>query len=175
MSVLSRLSFDIPFTAQHHTSQEVVMMGYLSKQGKNPMNRWQQRFFVLSHDRLDYWLDEKAYLECRERKGTIDLAGCSLATAEQHTIRPNTFGIFHISRRDVFFEAPNQKLLMDWIEQMEKVLKVQEKGISIRDFDILDTVGEGGYGKVVQVSCNKCSCRVRTSSPCLWQCRIICR
>ena len=149
------------------------MMGYLSKQGKNPMNRWQQRFFVLSHDRLDYWLDEKAYLECRERKGTIDLAGCTLATAEQHTIRPNTFGIFHIQRRDVFFEAPDQKLLMDWIEQMEKVLKVQEKGISIRDFDILDTVGEGGYGKVVQVGCNSRSCSQHNTSPCILQCGII--
>ena len=43
---------------------------------------------------------------------------------------------------------------MEWIEQIERVLKVKEKGISIRDFDILDTVGEGGYGKVVQVRCN---------------------
>ena len=118
------------------------------------MNRWQQRFFTLFPQRLDYWPDERAYRDSRERKGTIDLTDCSLATAEQHTTRPNTFGIFHISRRNIFLEAPNQKSLMEWIEQIERVLKVKEKGISIRDFDILDTVGEGGYGKVVQVRCN---------------------
>ncbi len=115
------------------------------------MNRWQQRFFVLYSQRLDYWTDERAYLDGRERKGTIDLTECSLATAEQHTIRLNTFGIFHANRRDFFLEAANQKSLMEWIENIEEVLKVKEKGVSIGDFDIMETIGEGGYGKVVQV------------------------
>ena len=152
MSVRSRLSCDIPFTAQHHAARDsAVMVGYLSKQGKNLMNRWQQRYFVLYQQRLDYWSDEKSYLDCRERKGTVDLAECSLATAEQHTTRPNTFGIFHVTRRNIFLEAANQRSLMEWIEKIEKVLKVKEKGVTIRDFDIMETIGEGGYGKVVQV------------------------
>ncbi len=152
MSFALRASCDLPLTTrQLKNNDSAILQGYLSKQGKNLMNRWQQRFFALYPQRLDYWLDEKAFRDCRERKGTIDLTDCSLATAEQHTIRPNTFGIFHVSRRNIFLEAPNQMSLMEWIEQIEKILKVKEKGISIRDFDVLDTVGEGGYGKVVQV------------------------
>ena len=51
----------------------------------------------------------------RKPKGSVDLAECSLATAEQHTKRANTFGIFHHGRRDYFLEAPSHAVLLEWV------------------------------------------------------------
>ena len=118
--------------------------GYLGKLGKNGLvKRWQQRFFVLYKDRLDYWLDEKEFKERRKKKGCIELSNCSLATAEQHTKRFSSFGIFHITRGDYFLEAPTQCSLMAWLELIEGVLGVKDKGVSMADFDLTETIGKG--------------------------------
>ena len=128
-----------------------IHKGYLCKEGKALVRRWQQRFFVLYSDRIDYWLEERDFIEKKKIKGSIDLSGCSLATAEQHTRRLNTFGIFHTHRRDYFLEAPSHAALMLWVEHIENILGVKEKGVSIDDFELMTMVGQGSYGKVVQV------------------------
>jgi RAC serine/threonine-protein kinase len=128
-----------------------ICKGYLSKESKSLVRRWQQRYFVLYADRIDYWSDEREFVDGKKKKGSIDLSGCSLATAEQHTKRFNTFGIFHTRRRDYFLEAPNQSSLIMWVEHIENILGVKEKGVSIDDFELMTVVGQGSYGKVVQV------------------------
>ena len=131
-----------------------IHRGNLCKEGKALVRRWQQRFFVLYPDRIDYWMDERDFTEKKKRKGSIDLSGCSLATAEQHTKRMNTFGIFHTHRRDYFLEAPSHSAMMLWVEHIENILGVKEKGVSIDDFELMTVVGQGSYGKVVQVLCS---------------------
>ena len=127
------------------------MRGYLFKEGKALVRRWQQRYFVLFQDRIDYWGEERDFVEGRKKKGSIDLSGCSLATAEQHTKKLNAFGIFHTHRRDYFLEAPSQASMTLWVEHIESILGVKEKGVSIHDFELMTVVGQGSYGKVLQV------------------------
>jgi RAC serine/threonine-protein kinase len=132
-------------------SESPIHRGYLCKEGKALVRRWQQRYFVLYPDRIDYWVEEREFTEKKKKKGSIDLAGCSLATAEQHTKRLNTFGIFHTHRRDYFLEAPSHAAMMLWVEHIENILGVKEKGVSIEDFELMTVVGQGSYGKVIQV------------------------
>ena len=76
---------------------------------------------------------------------------CSLATAEQHTNRPFSFGIFHTKRRDYFFDVGNEQDMIEWVQCIEKVLGVGQSGVSIEDFELLTMVGKGSYGRVIQV------------------------
>jgi len=100
---------------------------------------------------LVYWADEKDFINKRRPKGVIELAECSLATAEQHTRRLNTIGIFHPQRREYFLEAPSRPVLLEWVKRIEGFLGVGEEGVAISDFECLSIVGKGAYGKVLQV------------------------
>jgi hypothetical protein len=60
----------------------------------------------------------------------VDLCECSLATAEQHTKRPNTLGIFHHVRRDYFLEAPSHAVLLEWVTHIEHCLGVDQDKVS---------------------------------------------
>ena len=81
----------------------------------------------------------------------VDLRDCSLATAEQHTKKPFSFGIFHMKRRDFFFDVGNEQDMVEWVHSIEKVLGVGQSGVSIDDFELLAMVGKGSYGRVIQV------------------------
>ena len=131
--------------------QVPVFKGVLSKMGKSQLfKRWHRRYFVLYPGFLLYWPEEKDFALKRKPKGSVDLAECSLATAEQHTKRANTFGIFHHGRRDYFLEAPSHAVLLEWVRHIEHMLGVDES-TGIEDFNLLNLVGKGAYGKVVQV------------------------
>jgi hypothetical protein len=76
---------------------------------------------------------------------------CSLATAEQHTNRPFSFGIFHTKRRDFFFDVGNEQDMIEWVQCIENALGVGQSGVGIEDFELLTMVGKGSYGRVIQV------------------------
>jgi hypothetical protein len=97
---------------------------------------------------------------------------CSLATAEQHTNKPFSFGIFHTKRRDYFFDVGNEQDMIEWVQCIEKVLGVGQSGVSIEDFELLNMVGKGSYGRVIQVRTmfwgrrgSFCSVRAASSLP----------
>lgn len=130
----------------------VLFKGYLNKQGKNRLvKKWQQRFFALYDGRLVYWADERDFVDKRKPKGVIDLHECSIATAEQHTKRINTIGIFHTHRRDYYVEAASKANLLEWVTRIEAMLGVGEEGVGLDDFDVLNLIGKGAYGQVFQV------------------------
>jgi len=128
-----------------------VFKGFLSKQGKSMLlKRWQRRYFVLYPGVLMYWSEERDFLQKKNAKGLVDLSECSLAMAEQHTKRPHTFGIFHHERRDYFLQAPSHDVLLEWVHHIEHMLGVDEDKVGMEDFELLNLVGKGAYGKVVQ-------------------------
>jgi hypothetical protein len=104
--------------------------------------------FSIVPGRQCYWVEEQEFKAGKKPKGQIDLAGCSLATGEQHTKRMNTFGLFHTHRRDYFLEARNRNELMHWVTNIEGILGVKEEGVGMNDFELTTVVGKGGYGKV---------------------------
>ena len=128
-----------------------VFQGFLSKQGKSQLiKRWQRRYFVLYPGFLMYWPEERDFLSKKKAKGLVDLAECSLAMAEQHTKRAHCFGIFHHERRDYFLQAPSHAVLLEWMRHIEHMLGVDEESVGMEDFELLNLVGKGAYGKVVQ-------------------------
>jgi len=128
-----------------------VFQGFLSKQGKSQLiKRWQRRYFVLYPGFLMYWPEERDFLSKKKAKGLVDLAECSLAMAEQHTKRAHCFGIFHHERRDYFLQAPSHAVLLEWVRHIEHMLGVDEESVGMEDFELLNLVGKGAYGKVVQ-------------------------
>ena len=42
--------------------------------------------------------------------------------------------------------------MIEWVQCIEKVLGVGQSGVSIEDFELLNMVGKGSYGRVIQVS-----------------------
>eukprot|EP00286_Rhodomonas_abbreviata_P026010 CAMPEP_0181291732 /NCGR_PEP_ID=MMETSP1101-20121128/2127_1 /TAXON_ID=46948 /ORGANISM="Rhodomonas abbreviata, Strain Caron Lab Isolate" /LENGTH=510 /DNA_ID=CAMNT_0023396149 /DNA_START=250 /DNA_END=1778 /DNA_ORIENTATION=+ len=114
-------------------------------------SRWQPRWVVLTDGFLFYWASERDFLERRAHKGAVDLRDCSLATAEQHTKKPFTFGIFHTKRRDYFFDALEEKEMVEWVQRIERVLGVGQNSVSLQDFELLTMVGKGAFGRVIQV------------------------
>eukprot|EP00960_Hanusia_phi_P003886 114537-Hanusia_phi.AAC.2 len=132
-----------------------------------------ERYFVLYEGKIMYWAEERDFIQqkkltlltasrqadrckyCRP-KGIIELAGCSLATAEQHTKRLNTIGskvvlkadqliamfsvptgIFHPHRREYFLEAPNRSSILNFStlwgkEHTEKFCRLAELSSAAR-------------------------------------------
>lgn len=155
-------------------SETPLHRGYLNKLSQNKfVKKWQQRFFVLYPGKMYYWAEEKDFLERKKAKGLIELTDCSLATAEQHTKRVNTIGIFHTERRDYFLEAPNKKVLSEWVTLIEGILGVYEEKVTLNDFEVLNLVGKGSYGMVVQVR-KKDSGKARKHSPAHALCNVRC-
>jgi len=135
-----------------YNGKVIYKMGLLGKESKSLLKRrWQTRWVALTDGFLFYWKDEAEFRMGKMHKGAVDLRDCSLATAEQHTNRPFTFGIFHTKRRDYFFDVGSEQEMVDWVQSIENVLGVGHNSVSLQDFELLTMVGKGSYGRVIQV------------------------
>ena len=141
---------------ESYNGMSIYKMGPLAKEGNVSSifkleGRWRMRWVALTDAALFYWKDETDFRSGKPHKGAVDLRDCSLATAEQHTKKPFSFGIFHMKRRDFFFDVGNEQDMVEWVHSIEKVLGVGQSGVSIDDFELLAMVGKGSYGRVIQV------------------------
>jgi len=135
-----------------YNGKAIYKMGMLFKEGKVIFNLiWRSRWVAVTDGFLFYWKDEAEFRSAKPHKGSVDLRDCSLATAEQHTNKPFSFGIFHTKRRDYFFDVGNESDMIEWVQCIEKILGVGQSDVGIDDFELLTMVGKGSYGRVIQV------------------------
>eukprot|EP00286_Rhodomonas_abbreviata_P022148 CAMPEP_0181317298 /NCGR_PEP_ID=MMETSP1101-20121128/16394_1 /TAXON_ID=46948 /ORGANISM="Rhodomonas abbreviata, Strain Caron Lab Isolate" /LENGTH=509 /DNA_ID=CAMNT_0023424683 /DNA_START=112 /DNA_END=1637 /DNA_ORIENTATION=- len=130
-----------------------IRKGFLVKQGKGILagTRWRKRYAALYPKVLAYWGDISDFSRGRAPKGVVPLDDCSLAMTDKKTGRNNTFGVFHTTRHDCFFQAENQDVLVGWLESLEAEMGVTKDCVSMADFDITSMLGKGASGRVVQV------------------------
>eukprot|EP00282_Hemiselmis_andersenii_P043019 CAMPEP_0172066180 /NCGR_PEP_ID=MMETSP1043-20130122/11025_1 /TAXON_ID=464988 /ORGANISM="Hemiselmis andersenii, Strain CCMP441" /LENGTH=490 /DNA_ID=CAMNT_0012726325 /DNA_START=273 /DNA_END=1742 /DNA_ORIENTATION=+ len=133
-----------------YEGKTIFKQGALHKEGKTLIKRWQPRWVVLTDGCLYYWASQADFQAGRQHKKEIKLSDCSICTAEEHTKKPFSFGIFHPQRRDYFFDALDDRQLLEWVHAIEKVLGVVSGSVTLSDFDCLTLVGKGAYGRVIQ-------------------------
>lgn len=127
--------------------------GWLMKQGKGMLagTRWRRRFFALYPQALAYWWDSADLHKGRAPKAVIALQGCSVAVTDATTKKRHTFGVFHTTRQDIFFQADTEEDMMGWLEVLEEEMGVTKDCVTLADFTTLALLGRGASGSVVQV------------------------
>jgi hypothetical protein len=114
--------------------------------------RYRLRFFALLPDpaRLVWYPNETCFRENQTPLHTVHLEGSSLGSAAKHTGNPNSFGIFHPSRNEIYLMCPDTEQYQWWMQALEGVL-INPQSLSLKDFEVLALVGRGSFGQVLQV------------------------
>jgi len=143
--------------------------GFLVKEGGN-IKTWKKRWTVLKANTLFY---------CKKQNGTelgiIDLANVTLVRVSTRKNKKFCFEVW-TPERTYFMCAPDEKEMNSWVEAITDAKKrldarknknaaagnaggntpgspnpSHEEKVSIKDFDLLNVVGKGSFGKVMQV------------------------
>lgn len=126
--------------------------GYLTKEGGS-FKSWKKRWFVLRDGALSYYKQKGDF----EPLGTISLSTAGRIQVNSTKKKPNTFEIPTPSRT-YYLTADTETERQTWMEILEhtrehitkKGSKSEEK-VSVADFELLNLVGKGSFGKVIQV------------------------
>jgi len=130
----------------------VLKTGTLNKLRKGLIKSWKKRYFVLTDQaRMDVYQSQESWLAGDKARQSVDLTDCSIGTAQHHTGKTNSFGIFHPKRSDTFLQAPSESELLEWIHIIETRCLGVEDTVKLHDFELLALVGSGAFGKVIQV------------------------
>lgn len=136
--------------------------GFLVKEGGN-IKTWKKRWCVLKANSLYY---------CKKQNGTelgiIHLMNVTLVRLSARKNKKHCFEIW-TPDRTYYMCAPNDVERDSWIEMLTTAKKAleakksltttgnnganqaQEEKITVKDFDLLNVVGKGSFGKVMQV------------------------
>jgi len=126
--------------------------GYLTKEGGG-FKSWKKRWFVLKDGELHYY---------KSKGETASLGAISLQTAGHIKIsdRKKKVNGFEIATpsRTYFLAAENEPERNSWLEALNTAKEdftkrggKQEEKVSVADFELLNLVGKGSFGKVIQV------------------------
>lgn len=126
--------------------------GYLTKEGGS-FKSWKKRWFVLRDGALSYYKQKGDF----EPLGTISLTTAGRIQVNSTKKKANTFEIPTPSRT-YYLTADTETERHTWMEILEhtrenitkKGSKSEEK-VSVADFELLNLVGKGSFGKVIQV------------------------
>jgi len=122
--------------------------GWLVKEGGS-IKTWKKRYFVLKNGEFAYFKDKKE----REAKGAIILAQASAIQLGERKKHPHCFEIV-TPGRVYAFSCETEDERKTWVEalSLEKTANAdKEKKVSVEDFDLLNLIGKGSFGKVMQV------------------------
>jgi len=132
-----------------------IKEGFLTKEGGS-FKSWKKRWFVLKDGGLSYYKDKK---DTDEALGVISLATAGRIQSIDRKKKVNGFEIPTPSRT-FYLSAESETEKQHWIEALEKAkeaasktekkLKEEEK-VGVTDFELLNLVGKGSFGKVIQV------------------------
>jgi len=125
--------------------------GWLVKEGGS-IKTWKKRYFVLKNAEFAYFKGKG-----EEQLGCIALSTASGIRISDRKRKPNCFEII-TPNRVYAFSCESEDERHAWIEALQKnqkglqvhVEKEMEK-VSVEDFDLLNLIGKGSFGKVMQV------------------------
>jgi len=122
--------------------------GFLTKEGGS-IKTWKKRYFVLKNGELSYFKDKGG-----EELGKILLSTASSIQLADKRKKPNCFEIV-TAQRIYAFIAETEEERKEWVDLLLKQkeqapLKPIER-VGVEDFDLLNLVGKGSFGKVMQV------------------------
>jgi RAC serine/threonine-protein kinase len=125
--------------------------GWLIKEGGS-IKTWKKRWFVLKDGEFIYYKNQGE----EHPLGKIHLATASSIRSADRKKRPNCFEI-QTPARLYAFSCETEDDQKKWIETLQKEKERIEDGmnakekVSVEDFDLLNLVGKGSFGKVMQV------------------------
>jgi len=134
--------------------------GYLTKEGLKVKN-WKKRWFVLGKETLSYYTNHKSL---KKVLGVISLA--EIGEVSQTNGKKKDFCLQLVTRRRVYYVVAESKQHMEeWkgmiqqqsaivqgkAEPQEKEAKSDDEKVNIKSFELLTVIGQGSFGKVVQV------------------------
>jgi serine/threonine protein kinase len=128
----------------------VTMQGWLSKEGGS-IKSWKRRFFVLKDGNIIYYKQEGD----KEALGSISITSSVNIKAAERKGKKNYFEIITSSK--VFCLCADKPEERDaWVAALQKEKEknsgvVKGEKVSVEDFDLLNLVGKGSFGKVMQV------------------------
>jgi len=121
--------------------------GFMVKEGGS-IKTWKKRYFHLKNSELAYYKDKGA-----EELGRIALVNTNGIQVSDKRKKPNCFEILTPSRVYAF-SCDTEQEKKEWVEALlkakEAVTGSSEK-VGVEDFDLLNLVGKGSFGKVMQV------------------------
>jgi len=129
-----------------------VKEGWLTKEGGS-FKSWKKRWFVLKDCELSYYKQKGD-----ELLGTISLATSGTTQATDRKKKANGFEIPTPSRT-FYLSAETENERKEWIDAIEqnkersskkKKTETEEK-VGVADFQLMNLVGKGSFGKVIQV------------------------
>jgi len=126
------------------------MQGWLSKEGGS-IKTWKRRYFVIKEGALVYYRSDGD----KEPLGSISLTTSAGIKPTERKGKKNYFEIITPSR--VFaFSADKSEERDAWVVALQKEKDrasgiVKGEKVSVEDFDLLNLVGKGSFGKVMQV------------------------
>jgi serine/threonine protein kinase len=123
-------------------------VGYMMKEGGS-IKTWKKRWFVLKDGELSYYKSDKD----KEVTGVITLDSATAIHKGERKKHPNYFEIVTPSRCYAF-SAETEDSRTEWVSALlrewKKVQNTNRK-VRVEDFDLLNLVGKGSFGKVMQV------------------------
>jgi len=122
--------------------------GFLTKEGGS-IKTWKRRYFSLKNAELTYFKDKGG-----EELGKIPLSAASSIQMADKRKKPHCFEIVTPSRIYAF-SAENEEERKDWVESLRQskasITPKAAERVGVEDFDLLNLVGKGSFGKVMQV------------------------
>lgn len=126
--------------------------GYLTKEGGS-FKSWKKRWFVLKDCNLAYYKQKGE----TEPLGVISLSHAGRIQSTDRKKKAHGFEIPTPSRT-FYLSADTETEKQSWMDALEhtrdantKKPKIIEEKVSVADFELLNLVGKGSFGKVIQV------------------------
>lgn len=127
-------------------SAPIIKEGWCIKLG-GVFKTWRKRWFVLQGATLKYYSAKD-----EELKGEIQIKPDNVISKYPQCKKPHAFSI-NTENRLYQIAAPSEEELDEWIKVLNnaKVGKSPSKKVTLNDFIIIKTLGQGTYGKVTLV------------------------
>jgi len=148
------LESDLEKKRKKKMSEKPIMQGWLSKEGGS-IKTWKRRYFVLKDGVLAYYKTESEFNKKEEPQGRIPLNNSYGVKAAERRGKKNYFEIIMPSRVYAF-TADKAEERDNWTAALQREKEkasgvVKGEKVSVEDFDLINLVGKGSFGKVMQV------------------------